>query len=321
MLGFDDLRSRRTVEGNSVQCPVRGCTSWVPVQRRTFRRSPEFLCPKHRLYIGRSTFEYESDMDNLLSRTPEDEELLAAIRPFKRESRMARERSEDALTWNVFRHLETSGRLIPWLGAMAGGRTSAAVVHYWSFEASTHGTWRPLAEARSAFGELEGRGSEPDLVITTDDAYVWVEAKLGSSNDTTPSDADGAKSRYTSGGGGWYSSVVNTPFETVAVERRRYELLRLWLLGSWSAAQHGKRFVLVNLVREGFAEDVPSFVTTNFREGPDRIVRRATWESLCRGTEAGTTHSAADTTLMKYMQEKTLGYDTRGRLMRAFALG
>lgn len=303
-----------------MQCPVRGCSTSVPVQRRTFRRSLEFFCQTHSVYIGRSTFEYERDADNLLSHTPEDQALLAAIKPFKRESRMARERSEDALTWNVFRHLETSGHLTPWLGKLTGGKASAAVVHYWSFEASTGDTWAPLAEARAAFGELEGRGSEPDLVITTDDAHIWVEAKLGAGNVTTPSDIDGAKQRYTRGGGGWYASVVSSPFETVAVELRRYELLRLWLLGSWAAARHGKRFVLLNLVREGFEEDVPSFVAAHFPADADRMVHRATWESVYRAIDAARPHAAADAGLLQYLQGKTLGYDGRGRLMRAFAL-
>lgn len=158
------------------------------------------------------------------------------------------------------------------------------------------------------------------MVITTDDAHIWVEAKLGSGNNTTPSDVDGATQRYTRGGGGWYASVVTMPFEAVAVEQRRYELFRLWLLGSWAAARHGKRFVLLNLVREGFEEDVPSFVTTHFRQGPDRLVRRATWESIYREIHATPPHSAADAALQQYLRGKTLGYDGRGRLLRAFAL-
>lgn len=268
MLGFDDLRFQRTIDEDSVQCPVRGCPTRVPMQQRTFRRLEEFRCPSHRVYIGSSTFEYESETDNLVSHTPQGEELLKAIRRVKRESRMARERSEDALTWNVFRHLETSGRLAPWLCALAVGNAAAAVVHYWSFDASSCDTWRRLAEARSAFGELEGRGSEPDLVVTTDDAHIWVEAKLGSTNDTKPSDVEGARRRYTGGGEGWYSSVVSSPFDAVAVEQRRYELLRLWLLGSWSAAEHGKRFVLVNRVRDGFETDVPGVRREALPAGP-----------------------------------------------------
>lgn len=320
MFTFDDLCFERNVEGESVQCPVRGCASRVPVQRRTFRRSSEFLCPAHRVYIGRSTFEYEFEASNLVSHAPEDQQLLAAIRPFKRESRMARERSEDALTWNVFRHLETSGRLESWLGALAGVKTSSPAVHYWSFDSTSRDTWKPLTEARAAFLELDGRGSEPDLVITTADAHIWVEAKLGSSNSTTPSDVDGSTFRYTRGGDAWYSSVVGSPFETVAVEGRRYELLRLWLLGSWAAARHRKTFVLVNLVREGLEEDIPSFAATHFTQSTDRLVRRVTWESLYRSIETAPPHSVSDAELLHYMRGKTLGYDTRGRLVRAFAL-
>lgn len=320
MLAINDLRSQRSTEGESVQCPVLGCPTCVPAQRGTFRRAPEFLCPAHRLYIGRSTFEYESDTDNLLSQTPDDLKFLAAVRHWKRESRMARERSEDALTWNVFRHLETSGRLGPWLASLIGVRASLAAVHYWSFDASTGDAWAPLAEARSAFGELEGRGSEPDLVITTDNAHVWVEAKLGSSNSTRPSDVNGASRRYTSGAGGWYSSVVGSPFESVAVELRRYELLRLWLLGSWTAARLGKAFVLVNLVRKGFEDDVPAFAAMHFRQDRDRLFRRITWESVYRDVEVAPPHAAADEALLRYLRGKTLGYDGHGRLIRAFAL-
>lgn len=320
MFGFDRLRALRSVEGESVQCPVAGCATQVPKQRRTFRRAPVFLCPIHRLYIGASTFEYESEAGNLLSYTQEDQELLAAIRKVKRESRMARERSEDALTWNVFRHLEKSGRLMPWLTELTGTPSSTAAVHYWSFDRSTGETWAPLAEARTASGEVAGRGSEPDLVITTDDAHVWVEAKLASSNSTQPSDAGGALIRYTTGAAGWCASVVTSPFDLVAVEQRRYELLRLWLLGSWAAARLGKRFVLVNLVREGFEEDVPGFAATHFRQNPGRLVHRCTWESVFRRAEGAPQHTAADKALLKYFAEKTLGYDGRGRLIRAFAV-
>lgn len=301
-------------------CPVRGCQTRVPLQRRTFRRSPEFRCPLHRVYIGPSTFEYESETDNLVSQPLEDQEFLAAIRRVKREGRMGRERSEDALTWNVFRHLETSGRLGPWLRALAVGNATTASVHYWSCEASSDTAWAPLVEARSAFDEREGRGSEPDLVIATEDTYIWVEAKLGSTNDTRPSDVEAARGRYTGGAGGWYSSVVSSQFAAVAVELRRYELLRLWLLGSWSAAQRGKRFMLLNLVREGFETDVLELAQTHFRQGPDRLVRQVTWESICRAIEAASPHSTADEALLHYMRGKTLGYDGGGRLLRAFAL-
>ena len=320
MFGYDDLLRQRNIEGDLIQCPVLDCATRVPVQRRTFRRSTDYWCPVHRLYLGRSTFEYEFDADNLLRKSAEDLELLAAIRPFKRESRMARERSEDALTWNVFRHLEASGRLGPALSTLTGVSAAQPTVHYWSFDAGVRGTWAPLVDARSAFGELPGRGSEPDLVITTESAHIWLEAKFGSSNDTTPSDVTAAKARYTEGGGHWYASVVTSPFSTVAVEARRYELLRLWLLGTWAAKQCQKQFLLLNLVREGLEEEVPQFASCSFYQSTTQRVVRVTWESLFRAIQSQPPHSEADILLLKYLRGKTLGYDSRGRLLRAFEL-
>lgn len=320
MFDFHDLRPLRDIAGEAVSCPVHDCITTVPVQRRRFRRLLEYYCPVHRLFIGRTTFEYEHDADNLLQHSLADQNLLAAVRAFKRESRMARERSEDAVTWNVVRHLEASGRLAFWLTTLTRGPITEPVVHYWSFDALGRSTLAPLAEARKEFGELEGRGSEPDLIIATEDTHIWVEAKLASSNDTVPTDVDGAEARYTTGGAGWYGSSVASPFRAVAVDRRRYELLRLWLLGSWAASRHGKRFLLVNLVRQGREEDVPSFAREHFKETRDRRVRRETWESLFRMIESTPPHSAADVALLNYMRGRSLGYDSRGRLMRTFSL-
>lgn len=97
---------------------------------------------------------------------------------------------------------------------MTHRQASVPVVHYWSFEASTGDTWMPLAEVWAAIGGIESRGSEPDLVITTDDAHAWVEAKRKSSSGTTPSAGKGARQRYTRRIG-WYVSVVRAPSRTV----------------------------------------------------------------------------------------------------------
>ena len=87
-------------------------------------RTVIFLGPQHGIYISPSTFEYADEFDNLLWHDPADRELLAAFKPFKRESRLARDNSEDALTWNVFRYLEKSGRLgrVSWLSDRGASR-------------------------------------------------------------------------------------------------------------------------------------------------------------------------------------------------------
>ena len=62
-----------------------------------------FKCPKHNIYISPTTFEYQSELDNLLWKDEADLDLLDRTKGVKRESRIARDRSEDAVTWNVFR--------------------------------------------------------------------------------------------------------------------------------------------------------------------------------------------------------------------------
>ena len=88
---------------------------------------------------------------------------------------------------------------------------------------------------------------------------------------------------------------ANSSFPAVAVDLQRHELLRLWLLGSWAAAQRGNRFALVNLVRSGFEGNVPSFAATHFTLTDPRRVHRATGEGLDDFVNAGPVRSGAST--------------------------
>jgi hypothetical protein len=60
-------------------------------------------------------------------------DLLDAIAGVKRESRMARDNSEDALTWNVFRFLDQSALLGTWLESIADAPTRNPRIKYWSY--------------------------------------------------------------------------------------------------------------------------------------------------------------------------------------------
>ena len=178
--------------------------------------------------------------------------------------------------------------------------------------------WPPLERARGAFAELPSRGSEPDLVIETKEADIWIEAKVGSSNNTEPSDEIGARNRYSEGADGWLAKVCTQDFDSIAVTAKRYELLRLWLLGSHAAHLRSKRFVLVNLVCEGREKDVEKFTELAFRQDVDRTFRRATWEAMLPHLRPGGDENVDR--LRHYLQTKTLGYDSAGRLVKAFAV-
>jgi hypothetical protein len=113
---FDELKNEIAIGATTVECPIRGCPHRVASQRKEFMKEERFRCPEHRIVISPSTFEYDREEDNLLCRDATDLALLERIRRVKRESRMARDNSEDAATWNVFRSLEKAGALHGTLG-------------------------------------------------------------------------------------------------------------------------------------------------------------------------------------------------------------
>jgi hypothetical protein len=100
MYGWNDLKQRIEITDAKVECPVQGCENRVERRRDgQSLRDCRFLCRSHQIYITRSTFEYVEEEKNLLWCRDEDHELLRKIkRPgIKRECRLARDNSEDAL--------------------------------------------------------------------------------------------------------------------------------------------------------------------------------------------------------------------------------
>jgi hypothetical protein len=121
---------------------------------------------------------------NLLSKEPEDIQLLTTILKTKRENRLARSNSEDAVTWNMFRYLETSNHLERYLESIGIHNARNPKIHYWYYDEESQNTYPLLLKARSTFGEKPYRGSEPDLLIETEDTIIVIECKTGSSNNT-----------------------------------------------------------------------------------------------------------------------------------------
>lgn len=319
--GTQDLTSTIAMDEHRVRCPVADCDTWVRRQRRTFRRTSEYCCPRHRIYVSPSTFEYQSALDNLLWTDADDLRLLSRLLEVKRESRMARERSEDALTWNVFRALEKADCVGSWVHELTSTPANMPSVVYWGSDPVAAGRWRPLEEARTAFGEDVARGTEPDLVILSNEVLVFIEAKFTAGNRTRPS-SPGRGQRYTEGGSGWYEGVMQegVAFATVAEEAQLYELLRMWLLGSWVAHRLQRRFTLVNLVRDGQEAKVEQSFGRFMRTSDARSFRRATWEGALRHMQGTVPGLAVTERLRNYMREKTVGYGSDRHLRTAFAL-
>src|SRR3989339_1726901 len=231
-----NLKPRISVSETRVECPVKGCLHQVTRQRSVFRRKSEFQCPQHKIFISPSTFEYPIYLDNLLWKDNADIDLLKEIKKVKRESRMARDNSEDALSWNVFRYLEKTGNLSSYLSLTTETDIRDAEIIYWSYSQRSKGSWPALDAARDEFGETRQRGSEPDLIVVSKNAIFFIEAKLTATNNTMPSDPDNLK-KYVSGADQWYQEVFISNYESLAIKAKKYELLRFWLLGSWIATQ------------------------------------------------------------------------------------
>lgn len=321
MLGLSELKERIRLTDTTVECPVKGCRERVARQRRSFRRDEKFRCPRHRIYISPSTFEYDDQQGNILWREKTELDLLEQVKSVKRESRIARDNSEDAVTWNVFRFLEREDIASGYLSTLTGSPVGKPEVIYWSYSRLHTGPWIPLTEARRVFERRPLLGSEPDVIIRTDRELFLIEAKLTSGNNTVLRSKDPAvKIKYESGGNNWYTRVFKSDLETVAISERKYELMRFWLIGTWIAKHLDVDFYLVNLVPSQREKDIENIFKKHIAENQHRTFLRAPWEDIYECILKSNMSGRDRGVIIRYFQNKTLGYDEQGKLQRAFLI-
>jgi len=318
MLSIQNLKPKIKITMDSVECPVIGCCCSVERQRGSFRPENNFKCADHKIYISPSTFEYECEEDNLLWQNETDLGLLKALKTVKRESRIARDNSEDALTWNVFRYLENINALTNLLSQITQVHYNHSELIYWSYSSKSKGACPELNKAREEFGEKLSRSSEPDLIAVTDKALFFIEAKLTATNKTTPSNPNNHK-QYLMGGNEWHKQTFVSDFATVAIQAKKYELFRFWLLGTWLAKEMGLDFYLINLVRAQQERDIEVVFGSHIRAGRDREFKRLTWEEIYRYINKNVPDSEDKKKITAYFQDKTVGYRS-GELQKAFFL-
>lgn len=318
--GWEELKKEIKITEKTVECPVEGCSVTVERQREVFKTEERFRCPKHDIFISPSPFEYSSKLDNLLWKEKPDLDLLEKIKTTKRESRMARDNSEDAVTWNVFRFLERNNLIEGFLSLLIGEGLKSSEVIYWSYSQKENKDtcWSELKKAREEFGEEVKRGSEPDLLLKTDKALFFIEAKLTASNETKPSGESNSK-KYETGGNNWFSKVFNSDYKTVAIDAKKYELMRFWLLGTWIAEQDSLDFYLINLVLSKREGDIETIFRKHIKENERRKFQRVTWESIYQYILDRSSSKEKDT-IVRFFRNKTVGYDVEGKLQRAFSI-
>ena len=319
MLGKEELKESIVITEATVECPVKGCSEKVERQREVFKREERFKCPKHNIYISPSTFEYQNESDNLLWKDKTDLDLFGKIKKVKRESRIARDNSEDAVTWNVFRFLERNNLIGTTLSSIMNATLKSPEVIYWSFCQRENSSWSELNNAREEFGEETKRGSEPDIIIKTDNALLFIEAKLTAGNETVPSEMSNSK-KYETGGDNWFSKVFKSAYKTVAIVEKKYELLRFWLLGAWIAKQQDLDFYLANLVLSEREKDIEAIFRRHLCENQKMKFIRITWEEIYQQILNSSLSGTDKDKMIKYFRHKTIGYDDNGRLQSAFSI-
>lgn len=319
MLGMKELKEMIKITDTTVECPVKGCSEKVERQRDVFKTEDKFKCPVHNIYISPSTFEYQTELDNILWKDKTDLDLFKKIKTVKRESRIARDNSEDAVNWNVFRFLERNNLICAFLQKVIGFYGAGAEVIYWSYSQSQQNLWDMLNRGRKEFELVPSKGSEPDIIIKGVKTLVIIEAKFGADNKTTPFKPY-VEDKYVSGGGGWWERVFRSDFKTVAIENKKYELSRFWLIGSWIANQLNLDFYLINLTLSNQEKDIEQIFKKHIIEDKSRVFKRITWEQIYGYISNSDSSELDKETMIRYFKNKTMGYDNNGKLQRAFSI-
>lgn len=319
MFGMDELKETIEITEKTVECPVKGCSKKVERQKKVFKREERFKCPKHNIYISKSKFVYQRESDNMLWKDKADLDLFKRIKKVKRESRIAWNNSEDAVSWNVFRFLERNNLVEVFLSSIIDTALKSSEVIYWSYSQKENASWSELNKAREEFGEEIKRSSEPDIIIKTDNTLFFIESKLTAENKTDPSNKSNPK-KYETGGNNWFSKVFKSDYKTVAIDDKKYELLRFWLLGTWMASQQGLDFCLVNLVLSERERHIEAIFKRHIYENQKRKFIRITWEDIYQQIQNNGLSGVDKDTIIKYFRNKTIGYGGNGRLQRAFSI-
>jgi hypothetical protein len=244
------------------------------------------ICPRCDIGLsnakGRPTFIRRDWRDGLWRRSTAArlEHILAralAVRArTKKLRRMANERSEDLLTWNVFSWLEDRrllGHVIRLIGLTE--ESDDVKVFYWGCN-DRHKVGMNLDMLMTVtFHEHPASLSEPDVILIGSTALVIIEAKLASPNDRQP----GKKmDQYVTPAMSWFRASVDE-----ISQAGYYELTRNWAIGGMLANRLDRRLALVNLVREGQEEQIDlSFRSLIANTG---TFRRLTWEHLVTSVE------------------------------------
>ena len=318
--GTNDLDSTPVVDHRPprrVRCYVKGCTHLLRVPSRGDRGE---ICPDHGIRChfcqGNNTYSYANAAGNIIASPATFAEKIIG-HPFKYEShRLGLERSEDALSWNVFRSLEECGLLHQVADMITGEETTAQPYLYLWGICSTDDTFQPWEHLVAARGRFESSLpvqrplTEPDIALYLPGKYlILIEAKFTSPNtyyehgpraNATSLTLDELKEIY-------HAPELETLDYAMAGEANRiyYQLWRNMIFAEWMAKldHPSTKPYHVNLVCEGreeqSAREFHRFVKPPFKHR----FQRMTWEQIYHKVHG----QSVAARLVQYLKTKTAG--------------
>jgi hypothetical protein len=304
------------IQGDRIRCCVRGCEHWLSKRRRGPEAADTF-CPEHGISVSSSpTYVYQDYRDNFVI----DVSKLEQVKKLKVESwRLGNERSEDAVSWNVFVSLAALNGLSSVLHHLTGLKIEAEPELYlWGVKITDQAPqrWDRLVQVRQMLEEGGGIPTEPDIILRVPGvAIVLIEAKFGSPNGTMLGNEDrfGLVHEFLDR----YPSVRGEPdplnreqIESLPAGQVLQQLVRNVVFAQW-LAEKGEVPYVVNLVCEKSEQDIEQRFGTHLAADSPVKFRRVTWEELYGLPVVAT--DRADR-LKCYMQNKTSG------LRKAFAV-
>lgn len=311
-----DVRLNNSRE-REVQCYVRGCEQMLRTPTRKIRGD---VCPDHEIRChysaGRPTYSYVEAAKNIIASPQLFAERIVG-HPFKYEShRLGLERSEDSLSWNVWRSLQEAGLLHRVVADLTGEVHDAEPFLYlWGICSSNDELepWQLLIDARNEFESdlpVDRPLTEPDIALHLPGKYlILIEAKFTSPNtcysrgprkDSQSLTLDELLEIYQ-----FRDMRLLDIGRSQAATRVHYQLWRNVVFAEWMALHDhpNTKAYHLNLVREGEEESSEAEFASLIRDGGKDRFRRVTWEQIyqqCRN-EIGATH------LCRYMERKTSG--------------
>jgi len=326
--GTHDLDPQVVVLGSCprrVRCYVRGCQQ---VLRTPTRDDGGEVCPEHGIRCHYSSYGATYGYADVRGNAIVSPDLLATRivgHPFKFESdRLGLERSEDMLSWNVFRSLQEAGCL-GMIGRLITGDTTPAepLLLMWGILLSDDALrpWDLLIAARNRFESalpVQRPFTEPDIALWLPGRYlILIEAKFTSVNmyyerglrkDTQSLTLDELLEIY-------HDPNLRILDHDTARKQSRvyYQLWRNTVFAEWMAREDhpATKAYHVNLVREGYEEaSAAEFHGLVRPEFTDRF-QRITWEQIYLMLA----NNGRLSRLCRYLETKTAG------LVRAFNLG